>query len=140
MLKNQIRSATISETRNVHRRLFEAVRKVCSTPGETPEEPEEEEEEETTKEEDLEVGLLAKLEDLVSQVPVDRRIVYAGAALALPVVWKLLSYVFGSSQTRDVGYLGHRIDELQDEIRTLQKSVDVIIALLKEQKWVNDAG
>ena len=47
MLKSQIQSGTITETENVHMRLFEAARQVCSVPGEVTAEPEMEEEEAT---------------------------------------------------------------------------------------------
>lgn len=66
------------------------------------------------------------------QLSFDKKILCACGVLALPVVLKFLSFTFGSRQAVDVAHLNNRIYELQNEIRSLQNSVDVIIALLKE--------
>jgi hypothetical protein len=144
MLKSQIKSGTISETKNVHLRLFEAARKVCSTPGQTPEEPEEEEEgteeeEGVAEEQEFEAAPLAKLQNMLGDLPVDKKIVlFAAAVVAFTLVGKSFSYFFGSRyapvmSSYDDEYLGRRIDEIQDEVRALQRSVDLVIELLKEK-------
>jgi hypothetical protein len=94
-------------------------------------------EEEATKGQDSESGLLAKLQGFVSGLPVDQNILlYAVAVVAAIVLWRFLGNLFGFGQrgvvpAHDVRDLGRRIDELQDDVRRLQESVDLVVALLK---------
>jgi hypothetical protein len=131
MLKNQIKSGTISETKNVHMRLFNAVKKACTEPGVTPSsEPEEEEELETVEAENetQEGGLFA----LPKQGGLRSPLVAVCLLTTLLVGRYMLPHVFGPAGQSDVGHLEMQISQLQEEVRTLQKSVDLIVSLLKE--------
>jgi hypothetical protein len=127
MLKNQIKSGTISETKNVHLRLFNAVKRACSPEVTLSGEPEEEEEVEAVEAGTEEPGgILALLQKGVLQSPLG-----ALGFLATVLIWRyVIAYVFGPS---DVVRLEMQISQLQEEIQTLQKSMDLILKLLQEK-------
>ncbi|KAG7355765.1 protein of unknown function DUF4782 containing protein [Nitzschia inconspicua] len=133
MLKNQIKSGTISETKNVHLRLFNAVKKACAEPGAaTTAEPEDEEELQDVKiETDIrDGGLLAVIREGCCASPLGA----AGLIAAFVVGSYAFKYVFGSSGQAEIARLEIQMGELQEEVRALKKSVDLILQLLQENR------
>jgi VAD1 Analog of StAR-related lipid transfer domain len=133
MLKSQIKSGTISETKNVHLRLFNAVKKACSRAGLSPEGDLEEEETEEVVEVETkkpEGGILATLQDAGLKSPLGA----VGLVAAFVVGRYVLSYFFGSSGQADIARLEMQIGEMQEDIRALQKSVDMMLEILRESR------
>lgn len=134
MLKNQIKSGTISETKNVHVRLFNAIKKACSKTDDTQVEEFEEEVEEAKfemKSVTSERFELSHLREFMSS---------SSAALAFGIVVILvlgrfvLNFAFGqSSGQTDIARLEMQIVQLQEEVRVLQNSVNRLVDLLNEK-------
>ncbi|KAL3917701.1 MAG: hypothetical protein SGILL_004588 [Bacillariaceae sp.] len=131
MLKSQIRAGTISETKNVHVRLFNAVKKACTVPGET-EVEEAEEDEEPAKEE--EAGILATLRAIIPKSLRQADTTTSAAALiaAIFVARYFLNSLGGSGQA-NVARLEMQVGDLQDEVRSLRESVDLLVELLNKR-------
>jgi len=132
MLSSKIETGTISETKNVHNRLFEAVKKVCTTgdsgAGDSDAEVEQAEEEEapvgsTSKTSIFDLPLLQKL-----------AISVAGPVIA----YAIFRFAFGGRSGPTLGgsdlrLLLGKIDSLQKDVETLQKTVDALTIMLKEK-------
>jgi hypothetical protein len=139
MLTSKIKSGTISETKNVHNRLFEAVRNACSVPGEDFESDTEDEADDiATEDKEAERGIMATLKKSFYALPLGTKI--AACAAAVYVLLKLSPFVLGSNSTSgsclsgdDFKYLISQIDELQGQVKSLQKSVDAIAISMKEK-------
>jgi VAD1 Analog of StAR-related lipid transfer domain/GRAM domain len=130
MLKSQIKAGTISETKNVHLRLFDAVKRACTVPGETQAQVggDIEEEAEEVEEVEPQKGPLNKLRSILG---VDSSVIVVAGIGVLCFLF-LLNRMFGRS-TSDFRRLESRIDELQDDIRALKQAMEIVIELLKEK-------
>jgi len=137
MLKSQIKAGTIEETKSVHLRLFGAVKKVCKSlhGGQSGDEVDEEEvEDESIEISNVEPGLLAKLGSFASSLDVSTIATSVGV-VSLLFFGKCFAYtLLGSSSHSDTHRLENRIQELQDEVRALHKSIDLVTRLLREMK------
>jgi len=136
MLKSQIKSGTISETKNVHLRLFNAVKKACTAAGEAPVEEVEEVEEEEEEVGIPEKGFLLTLKEKISGVPSfgSTAVYTTGLMAALFFGRYFLKASMGAAGQADIQRLETQISDLQQEIRTLQKSVEQVVDLLKNQR------
>jgi len=139
MLKSQIKSGTIAETKNVHLRFFDAVKKACRNTGDLPsdkEDPNEEEEEnieESMESNQTDQSLFSMLpESIAKSVNIYTIGPLIGVASFL-FLGRFFS-VFGSPGQSDTQRLGTQIQELHEEVRALRISVDLVTALLKEMK------
>jgi hypothetical protein len=129
MLKSQIKAGTLSETKNVHVRLFNAVKKACMVPGEA-EVEEEEEEEEETKEVKVKGSFLAKLGEIIPSNTAS-----AVALIGVLLVGRyFLTTAFGASGHGDMERLEIQIGQLQEEVRSLRESVDLLVNLLNDKR------
>jgi hypothetical protein len=138
MLKKQIKAGTISETGQIHLRLFEEARKAC---GAAEEVDVEEEKEQTWKATDAETGVLSQLQNALDMIPADTTTAFGAvaAAIVIVLVWRFLVFFFRTRQDAslsvdDIQYLGNRIDELQKEVKMVQVTLDQVLLLLKERK------
>lgn len=140
MLTSKIKSGTISETKNVHSRLFEAVRSTCSVPGEEGGSDTEDHtddidaDEAALAEKELEHdGIVATFKKLFTSLPFGTKVALVAACPAfLYVVFKLSR--FGSHHSKetcvstdDMTHLISQLHELQAEVKALKKSVDVLM-------------
>lgn len=137
MLKNQIKSGTISETRNVHLRLFDAVKRACSVPGATESDVggDVEEADETETSTPPQKGPLNKLGSMLGIESSDSStaIMIAVAVGTLFFLGRVVvNSLFGNAGS-DIQRLESRIDELQDDVRALKQSIEIMIELLKEK-------
>lgn len=133
LLKSQIKAGTIIETKNVHTRLFNAVKKACVEPGDATRGEEDEENDVGEKEgetENVDTSLLTMAREVGLMSPLRA----AGLVVALFVGQYAFSYVFGSSGQGNIDRLESQMSELQEEVRALQKSVDTIVELLKSSR------
>ena len=145
MMQSQIRSGTVTETKSVHLRLFDAVKKACATPGDGEADNEEEEEEEDNTEGDTtEQGLLAKV---AQYLDLGQFSSYLGGSKIVPLVGVaalyfagryLTSAIFGSSGHSDIERLETTVHDLRSEVRALHDSMDSITLLLKDMKSSNE--
>jgi hypothetical protein len=139
MLKSQIKAGTISETKNVHLRLFEAATKACSVAGEDAGDPTPVEEETSPEEQKVEEETPRSFLGMLSSSPITKHIVLIGAAaIAMPIAWTFMSYLFGggpsaSLTSHEIAQLNDRIDDLQAEVKALKDSIDVLVALVKDR-------
>eukprot|EP00934_Nitzschia_sp_Nitz4_P005891 Nitzschia sp. Nitz4//scaffold48_size128905//104131//108028//NITZ4_003617-RA/size128905-augustus-gene-0.28-mRNA-1//-1//CDS//3329553033//5881//frame0 len=137
MLKSQIRSGTIAETKNVHLRMFEAAKVACSSPGTLQlQEPEDETEPEVTTKSPITAGLLSRIMGVFKSVPVDPGFLFlAGALVSYPILWNVFASLLGAPaiSVNEARALNNRIDQLQEEIHGLRLSLDVAIELLKKR-------
>ena len=130
MLKSQIKSGTISETKNVHLRLFNAVKKACAIQGELQAEEDEEEAIVVT----AEPGFLTTIQEKLSSIGGSTAISAVGLLAAIYFGRYILNVAFGSAGQNDIQRLESQISDLQEEVRAMQKSLDLIIDLLNEKK------
>lgn len=147
MMQSQIRSGTITETKSVHLRLFDAVKKACATPGDDGADNDNEEEEADEIEGDTgEQGWLAKL-GLSDYFDLGKISGYLGGSKIVPLVGVaalyfagryLTSAIFGSSGHSDIERLEATVQELRSEVRALHDSIDSITLLLKDMKSSNE--
>lgn len=142
MLKNQIKSGTISETKNVHLRLFDAVKKACSHPTETEAEggtdvelddEEVKSEAETATPSKRGLSWLQRIFSISLSDSSTVTLVVGGICTLIFFSRFSLITTNGDSQT-DFRRLESRIDELQDDVRALKLSMEIMIELLKEKK------
>ena len=139
MLKSQIKSGTIAETKHVHLRLFDAVKKACKNSEEGQLDKEDCKEEEEGEEEEIEISkaepdLLARLGNLAGSLDVSTIASSIGVVALLFAGRYLSRAIFGSAGHSDTRRLENRIQELQDEVRALHKSIDLVTVLLKEMR------
>jgi len=142
MMKSQIKSGTITETKSVQMRLFDAVKKACATPGDGEADDGKEEEEEGENETDTtEQGLLSKLGQFSDYLDLGKLSGYLGGSKIVPFVGAaalffvgrfLTSALFGSSSPSEIQRLEATILELRSEVRALHDSIDSITLLLKD--------
>ena len=128
MLKRQIREGTLSETKNVHNRLFEAVRSACT--GVELTEPEVEDE----KREDKKTNpvVLAQFMALLSTLPHGKEVFIF---VVFFILMRLSSFLFGGRNS-DVQLLLSKVDELQNEVLYLKESINLIVSALEANKTI----
>lgn len=137
MLKSQIKSGTIAETTNVHRRMFDAVKAVCAAPGQPTEDIEEQTDATENEIPAKSAGLLATIRSTLSDFPVDRNfLVLACGVVCYPIIWNIFAYLLGAPaiSVNEAHRIQGQIRELQEEVRALKSSLDVMVALLKEKQ------
>jgi hypothetical protein len=133
MLSSKIETGTLSETKSVHNRLFEAVKKVCtegdSGCGDSDAEVEQVEDKEaavgsTSKKSIFDLSLLQKL-----------AISFAGPVIAYAIFRFAVGGRSGPTLSgSDLRLLLAKIDSLQKDVETLQKAVDALTIMLKEKR------
>jgi hypothetical protein len=131
MLKSQIKSGTISETKNVHLRLFNAVKKACAVQGEP--QAEDEEEEVTLEVVKAEPGFFATIQEKFPSIGGSTAVYALGLFATIFFGRYFLSAAFGSVGQNDIQRLESQISDLQEEVRAMQKSLDRIVDLLNEK-------
>jgi hypothetical protein len=134
VLKKPIRSGTVEETTPIHKNLFEVVKAACIAAGGVQDVEEEEEEKEAkAKAIEPEAGMALRL---------DRYTIGAvGAIVVFMFVWRFL-LSSGTSRSAeilsvapgDIEYLGERIDQLEVQLKTVQSTLDDILAALKDTR------
>lgn len=147
MLKSQIRTGTINETRNLHGRLFEAVRVACQGDEGSIHEadkdlPSSEDIGPESLDSDFEpAGPLSSvwrmLRNSINFIPMDPNFIFfAGAVIAYPMLWGFFSSVFGAPgiSMNEARRLNVRIDNLTDEVQKLREALELTVDLLKEQQ------
>ena len=141
MFAKKIKAGTLDETKPVHHKLFDAAKALCvaegGEAGEAAAEKEEEEEEEELKpetkpssESDL-LGMVSSAKDII----IDNKLLLL-AGLASILLLRLLSSFFGRGGSLSAGdalLLNQRMDELQEEISEVRKTLDAILEVLKER-------
>mmetsp|Transcript_3490 Transcript_3490/g.6409 ORF Transcript_3490/g.6409 Transcript_3490/m.6409 type:complete len:1355 (+) Transcript_3490:139-4203(+) len=141
MFAKKIKAGTLDETKPVHHKLFNAAKARCTEEGgeagvaPAAEEEEEEEEElkpiaEPSSENDI-LGMVSSVKDII----IDNKL-FLLAALASILLLRLLSSFFGrggSLSAGDVVLLNERMDDLQEEMREVRKTLDAILDALKEK-------
>jgi hypothetical protein len=133
-LKKPIRAGTIEETTPIHKNLFEVVKSACIAAGGV-EDVEEEKAEEEAKAKVIETP------ELGMALRFDRYTIGAvGAIVLFIIVWRFLlssgtprSMESFEAAPSDVGHLNQRIDRLEDQIKTVQATLDEILAALKNR-------
>lgn len=133
-LKKPIRSGTIEETTPIHKNLFEVVKAACIAAGGVQDVEEEKEEEEESKVKAIEPEARMALR-------FDRYTIGAvGAIVFFMFLWRFLlsSRTPGSTEILsvapgDIEYLGERIDRLEVQLKTVQSTLDEILAALKDR-------
>jgi hypothetical protein len=139
LFAKQIRTGTVSETRPVHLKLFEAIKKACASASgkEIVEEEKEELEEEKAA-----GGLDEIRAQLLALVPFDvsdRTKMLIVGFLAFTIL-RLFSYAIGRRGRRarvpmaGAEHLNERIDELQVEIQEIHKTLQAILKALQEER------
>jgi hypothetical protein len=140
MLKKQIRSATISETKNVHLRMFKAVRRVCDVGGASTSDTETDPTEEHVEDRQgpLDEGILSRISNsLASILPISPSfLIFTAATFAYPFLWNFFSKLLGapSLTMSEAHLLNGQIQELRGEVRALRASLDLAIELLKRRE------
>ena len=137
LLKNQIKSGTISETKNVHLRLFDAAVKACSASSGrgTDEDSIEIDDDAITEQQKKEVTSFSTNSDLLSilsSVSSNSRFMLVGAAVFATIL--LFGRRGATLQPHDVALLHERIDNLEAEIRSLTKSIDTLVTQLNRKR------
>lgn len=152
MMKSQIKSGTITETKSVQMRLFDAVKKACATPGggEAENDTAEDEGEEENESNTTEQGLLSKLGQFSEYLDLGKLSGYFGGPNVVPFVGAaalfflgryVTSALFGSSSPSKIQRLEATILDLRSEVRALHDSIDSITLLLKEvQRDIQQSG
>jgi hypothetical protein len=147
LFAKQIRTGTVSETRPVHLKLFEAIKKACSAASGKEVVEEEEEEKEEVEEEELKPekaagGLDEIRAQLLALVPFDvsdRTKTLIVGFLAFTIL-RLFSYAIGRRRRRariplgGAEQLNERIDELEIEIKEIHKTLQAILKALQEER------
>lgn len=137
MMKSQIKSGTITETKSVHLRLFDAVKKACKNTQDDKSDNNEDEEDEDEDEKEFEMkkaeqNLFAKLEYFASYLDGSATLLLIGViALILAAKW-FSQAVFKESSQSDIQRLESHIQELRNEVRALHKSIELVTLLVKE--------
>jgi hypothetical protein len=144
MLKSQIKSGTIAETKNVHLRLFDAVKKACVSSEDVRLEKEDskvegdEDVDDDDDEDDDENEIIKTEENLLDKLQrnfAESTIASSIGAVAFLFTGRLLfRAIFGSGTLSDTQRLENRIEDLQSEVRALHVSIDLITGLLKEMR------
>lgn len=143
MLKSQIKSGTIAETKNVHLRLFEAVKKACVDSedvqlGNQDSKDEGEEDVDDDNDDNDETEITKTEENLLDKLQrnfAERSIASSMGVVAFLFAGRLLfRAIFGSGALSDTQRLENRIEDLQSEVRALHTSIDLITGLLKEMR------
>jgi hypothetical protein len=144
MLKSQIKSGTIAETKNVHLRLFDAVKKACVSSEDVRLEKEDskvegdEDVDDDDDEDDDENEIIKTEENLLDKLQrnfAESTIASSIGAVAFLFAGRLLfRAIFGSGTLSDTQRLENRIEDLQSEVRALHVSIDLITGLLKEMR------
>mmetsp|Transcript_111844 Transcript_111844/g.228999 ORF Transcript_111844/g.228999 Transcript_111844/m.228999 type:complete len:915 (+) Transcript_111844:1197-3941(+) len=139
MLKSQIKSGTVTETKHVHLRLFDAVKKACkTTQNDQPDDDDDdddtynekvEEEEGSTKGEQ---NFFAKLGNLASFLDASVLASSIGVVALLFAGRYCTQFIFGYSSQSDIQRLENRIQELKDEVHALHKSLDLVTVIVKD--------
>jgi len=140
LLKSQIRSGTISETKNVHHRMFDAVKRVCQSSddpagldrdvGASDGGIEDVEEEETSQ-----GGFFSLIRSSMSMIPINPNFVmFTFATFAYPVLWNFFSARFGapSLSVHEAHSLNMEMKELREEVRALRSSLETALKLLEK--------
>lgn len=139
MLRNQIKAATIAETKNVHVRMFHAIKRVCdvddASTGDIETEPivNAREINQAPSNDDIS----SKLANGLSSVPVSPSfLLFVAATFAYPFLWNFFSRLLGApSLTMHEAHLLHgEIQQLREEVRVLRISVDAAIELLAKRE------
>ena len=135
MLKSQIKSGTIAETKHVHLRLFDAVKRACKNlqDGESDNDNDKDEEvEEEIESIKAEPNLLAGLGRFVGSLEVSTIVSLLGLVAFLSAGRYFSLALFGNAGPSDIQRLENHIQELKHEVRALHKSLDLLTLLLKE--------
>ena len=137
MLKSQIKSGTIAETKHVHLRLFDAVKRACtnSQDGESDNDNDndkDEEAEEVIESIKAEPNFFASLGRFVGSLEVSTIVSLLGVVAFLSAGRYFSQAMFGNSGPSDIQRLENHIQELKHEVRALHKSLDLVTLLLKE--------
>ena len=130
VLKSQIRNGCLSETKNVHNRLFEAVAVACAVPaGELLE----------RKDEEVKDDISGKLMSLLSTIPLGKEIFIYAVFYSLMM---LSSFLFGgkSSDAAEIKLLMSKVDALQEEVKSLQDSIMVLTSLVQGKQPTESSG
>ncbi|CAJ1961069.1 unnamed protein product [Cylindrotheca closterium] len=137
MLSSKIETGTISETKSVHNRLFEAVKKVCTTGGSESGDSDDEVEVEVEQVEDEEVAGGSTSTTSIFDLPLVQKL---AISVAGPVIaYAIFRFAFGSRSGSTLGgsdlqLLLGKVDSLQKDVETLQKAVDALTIMLKEKR------
>ncbi|KAL3913942.1 MAG: hypothetical protein SGILL_006294 [Bacillariaceae sp.] len=129
MLKSQIKAGTISETKNVHVRLFNAVKKACTVPGEASAEEDADEEEDIEVTKEGKQGMLATLGEMIPSNATSAIVVIA----AILVGRYFMTSAFGTSGHTEIARLELQVGQLQEEVRSLRESVALLVDLLNKK-------
>lgn len=146
MLKSQIRTGTINETKNLHGRLFQAVKVACLGDKAEEEVPRDllptdvvpadaEAATDSVEREDPEGGSDNKRGFLLGPVK-PNFLFFTAAIIAYPMLWGFFASLFGAPgiSMNEARRLNVRIDELTGEVRQLKEALQVAIELLKEKE------
>jgi hypothetical protein len=135
MLKSQIKSGTIAETKHVHLRLFDAVKRACtnSQDGESDNDNDKDEEVEVEIESnEAEPNLFASVGHFVGSLDVSTLVSLLGVVAFLSAGRYFSQAIFGNSGQSDMQRMENHIQELRHEVRALHRSLDLVTLLLKE--------
>ena len=133
MLKSQIKTGTISETKNVHTRLFEAVKRACTNS----EEGESDSDEDDEVEQEIETktfgsNIFATLRQFAASYDVPAFIPSIGMVAMLCVGGYFTLAMLRNSGESKIQGLENEIRELRHEVHALHKSIDAMTILLKD--------
>jgi len=139
MMKSQIKSGTITETKSVHLRLFDAVKRACKNSQDDKSDNNDDEVEEDKDEDEKEFeikkaeqNLFARLEFFTSYLDGSTTLLLIGViALFVAARW-FASAVFKDTSQSDIQRLESHIQELRNEVRALHKSIELVTLLVKE--------
>lgn len=141
MLKSQIKAGTIAETKNVHLRMFDAMKRVCSSKLDSDDVSVSDSVTEVAEREgDLvkaSEGLLARWRQRLTLIPVNPNfLLFAAATLSYPVIWNFFSTLLGAPaiSINEARRLNMQIKELRLEVNELRKSIDIALDALKNAR------
>lgn len=133
MLKSQIMSGTITETKQVHSRLFNAVKKACANPQDDELDVDDSKNdvvEEDDRSSSTKPNVLSKLGGVRGLIDAST---IGIVALLFGGIYFILT-IFGNSGQSDIQRLENHIQELRHEVHALHKSIDFVTFLLKDME------
>jgi len=138
MFKSQIKAGTIDESKNVHIRLFDAVKKACKSLDGDQSDDDVDVDDDTV--EDVATtsksapDLLARLGSFATSLDIPTIASSIGVACLFFAGKYFVRSIFGPSGHSDTQRLQSQVQDLQHEVRALHKSIDLLTGLLIEMK------
>ena len=142
MLKSQIKSGTVAETKNVHIRMFNMIKRICQTASDsadvTVDGSMSDVEQQQQEEEAIErPGLFSRVGSGFLAIPINGNfLLFATVTLAYPLVFNFFSALLGAPaiSMSEAQRLSLQIQELRVEVRDLKATLDDAIKLLKRNE------